>query len=591
MPVQMELLNYTVDVVVGVAGDTGTTPGIMTTGEMLTLAASRIGYDIYTFQTNPAEIKGGQAWYQLRVADGELLSQGNNVNLLLAFDAEGFDKNEKLLVDNGVLVFDADSYQPQPTRPLRQVPVPMTSIARERVRFPLAKNMVGLGAVAALLDMDLDVIRAMIQQKYAAKSEEIVQKNFACVQFGAQYVRDELKLDPVARLKTIGKPERMVLNGNEAISLGAIAAGCRFFAGYPITPASTILEFMMRELPKFGGRVLQMEDEIAALASCIGASVAGVKAMTASSGPGLSLMVELLGLAVMTEVPVVIVDVQRSGPSTGMPTKTEQSDLNLALYGGHGDAPRVVVAPSSVRDAFYTAIRAFNLAEYTQGPCIILSDANLSNRKATVARPDPGEIPVVNRLLAEEGPENGNGRKLFPRYQITMSGISPTAIPGMKGTYFVATGLEHDEYGAPNYTPEVHTAMSHKRFRKLESAYAKFKGDGWVSVYGDPDGADVGVVSWGSTEGVIREAVAQAQAAGLKVAFAHTRVLSPLPEKELGQFIAGVKRVLVPEINFTGQFAQLLQARLGVEPIRLTKVSGTPFTPQEILDGIKDAVR
>lgn len=587
MATAVETAKRTVDLVIGVAGDTAVTPGIMTTGEMLTLAVSRVGYDIYTFQTNPAEIKGGQAWYQLRLSDEQLLSQGNQVDILIAFDEEGFEKNEKLLADGGVLIYDKSTYEPSPSREFTLVGVPMTSIAREEVRFPLAKNMVGLGAAAALIDLDLGVIRRMIEQKYAAKSMEIVEKNFACVELGANYVRKELGLKPIVRLKRLDRPERLVLSGNEAISLGAIAAGCRFFAGYPITPASTILEFMLRELPKFGGVALQMEDEIAALASCIGASVAGQKAMTATSGPGLSLMVELLGLAVMTEVPVVVADIQRSGPSTGMPTKTEQSDLNLALYGGHGDAPRVVVAPSSVRDAFYTAIRAFNLAEYTQGPCILLSDANLANRKATVDRPDPAAVPIVNRLLAQEMDERD--ARPFPRYQITMSGISPTAIPGMKGTYFVATGLEHDEYGAPNYTPEVHTAMSHKRFRKLESAYANRNGDEWVSFYGTRGEADLGIISWGSNEGVIREAVADANAEGYNVAFAHVRVLNPLPEKELRAFLDRVRRVMVVEINFVGQFANLLAGRFKFDPIPLTKVSGTPFTPQEILDGIKDA--
>jgi 2-oxoglutarate ferredoxin oxidoreductase subunit alpha len=576
------------DIVVGVAGDTAHTPGIMTTGEMLTLACARIGYDIYTFQTNPAEIKGGQAWFQVRVADRELLSQGNYVHILLAFDQEGFESNEKLVQDGGLVLYDSDSYEPQPTRPLELVGVPMTRIAREEVRFPLAKNMVGLGAVAALLDVDLEVIRQMIQQKYGAKSQEIVEKNFGCVQLGHQYVREQLKRKPVIRLVAIGKPERLVLNGNEAISLGAIAAGCRFFAGYPITPASTILEFMLRELPKFGGTALQLEDEMAALAACIGASVAGVKAMTASSGPGLSLMVELLGLAAMTEVPVVIADIQRAGPSTGMPTKTEQSDLNMALYAGHGDVPRVVVACSSVRDAFFTTIRAFNLAEYTQGPCILLSDANLASRKATVTRPDLDSVTIVHRLMAPELPERGPGARTFARFQITMSGISPTAIPGMKGTYFVATGLEHDEYGAPNYTPEVHTAMTAKRYRKLDSAYANRNGDTWVAFHGDPE-PEIGIISWGSTEGVIREAIQEAQRLGYKVGCAHTKVLSPFPERELRDFARKVRKVLVPEINFTGQFAQLIAAKLGVEPIRLTKVTGTPFTPQEILNGIKEA--
>jgi 2-oxoglutarate ferredoxin oxidoreductase subunit alpha len=364
--------------------------------------------------------------------------------------------------------------------------------------------------------------------------------------------------------------------------LGAIAAGVRYFGGYPITPATQIMEWLGRHLPAFGGTVMQLEDEIAAIGSVLGASNGGSKAMTSTSGPGLSLMVEMLGLASMAEVPLVVVDVQRAGPSTGMATKTEQGDLNLALYGAHGDAPRVVMAATSVEDSFYTTIHAFNLAERLQVPVILLSDQALITRISSVPKLDPGRIPIENRAAFTP-----NGGGAFSRFRMTESGVSPAAVPGTPGAMFTATGLEHDERGNPNAEPANRTAMMDKRARKM--ARALTRQDELVRWWGDPDGT-VGVLGWGSTEGVIREAVRMAGTAGLHVIALHPRLLQPLPVDHVRRLLRQCRRVLVPENNHSGQFAQYLRSQCfgqwDGEFVQWNKDDGTPFSPEEVYNGI-----
>ena len=371
------------------------------------------------------------------------------------------------------------------------------------------------------------------------------------------------------------------MSGNQAIVAGALAAGCRFFAGYPITPASDILEEMAKRLPPIGGASLQTEDEIAAIASVVGASIGGLKAMTATSGPGFSLMQEMLGLATMAEVPVVVVNSMRAGPSTGMPTKMEQADLNIALYGGHGEAPRIVLAARSVEDSFYQAMHAFYLSETFQMPVILLTDQSLSHRTATLPMPDPQRVPIVQRL--RPAPEEAED---YRRYRLTESGVSPMGVPGFDATPFTATGLEHNEYGAPNYTPAMHTAQLDKRGRKFERAAEALCGLEYplgCHAYGVPEAeAEVGVLAWGSTAGVVREAVEEMAADGYSVAALVPAVINPLPVERIVEFANHLKAVIVPEVNRTGQFAAWVKANTELHLISLTKYGGLPFTPAEI---------
>jgi len=312
----------------------------------------------------------------------------------------------------------------------------------------------------------------------------------------------------------------------------------------------------------------------------IGASYAGTKAMTATSGPGFSLMMELLGLATMVEIPIVVLDAQRAGPSTGMPTKTEQADLMTAIYGGHGEAPRVVLAPANVKDCFYGIIKAFNIAEKYQIPVIMLTDQSLSHRTQTYTKPKVDVLEIVNRLQPQtNGP--------YQRFAFTETGVSPMAIPGNAGTTYVSTGLEHDESGKPNYTPVNHFRMTQKRHKKLE-AIAKEKG--FTRRFGD-EHARVGIISWGSTEGSIEEALGKASKAGFEVKALQLKMVNPLPDQDIREFLADLKHVIVPELNYTGQLAMLLRARYLVPTIQLNKVAGVPFTPEDILLKIEEVYK
>jgi 2-oxoglutarate ferredoxin oxidoreductase subunit alpha len=423
-----------------------------------------------------------------------------------------------------------------------------------------------------------------------------MEKNLLALDITKKYVTEHLSKQDPYRLDTVEKADRIVLNGNQAVVAGALAAGCRYFAGYPITPASDIMEGMAKDLPQYGGTFLQAEDEITALASVLGASYGGVRAMTATSGPGFSLMAELIGLSSMAELPAVIIDAQRAGPSTGMPSKMEQSDLSFALHASHGDTPRIVIAPANVADCYQLMALAFTMAERYQMPVIFLTDQSLTARVESIDHRVFQPVEVKDRL---EPTQNGNPNRRdsasrlsapvtpkhhYARYAYTESGISPISTPGIGSPAYVATGLEHDESGHPNYEPEDHTAMMQKRFRKLASAVADIPP---VERYGDED-ATVGLIGWGSTEGTIQEAVDRARAQGKRIASIHLKVLSPLPDQAIQNFIHSVQKVIVPECNYSGQLANLLGAKYSLQAIRVNKFGGIPFTAGEILRAIEE---
>jgi 2-oxoglutarate ferredoxin oxidoreductase subunit alpha len=548
---------------------------------MLTLALARAGFEIYTFRTYPAEIKGGHANFQVRASGKLLLSYGAAVDVLLAFNEEAYQKHIKDVRPGGVILYDADSFTPSSADSLIFYGIPLTSLATEKVGVKLTKNIVALGVCSQLFDIPFETFEQLLKEKFGRKGEAVVQKNLLALRTGADYSKAQQKRDPIRLGPGPRKTKELVLSGNESFALGAIAAGCRIYAGYPITPATDIMEFLAKELPKLGGCVVQTEDEISAIGVVLGASFAGKKAMTATSGPGFSLMMEMIGLAVAAEIPAVIVDVQRVGPSTGMPTKTEQGDLYQACYGSHGSAPRVVMALTSVEDCFYGALRAFNIAEQFQMPVVVLSDAALGHRKATVPVPDPSKVPVVERRqpTAEE-------LKQYKRYRFTPDHISPMSMPGMEGGGYVAEGLEHDEGGYPAASNhENHLRLTQKRYGKF--AQVENISNDLVRVYGEPH-PEVGVIGWGSTEGVIREAVQMAQDKGYSVGALHPKILYPQPLAKLTDFIKGTKAVIIPEVNYTGQFATLLRKRFAYDFTQLNKCIGLPFTPKEIFDKIEE---
>lgn len=525
------------DIVVRIGGEGG--EGVISCGELLTTALARSNYEVFTFRTYPAEIKGGPAMFQVRSNDEPVLSLGNLADILVTFNEEAFQLHGHTLKPNGLLIYDPAHYQPQGT--FEAYGVPLDEMTLNVVKSKLGKNVVALGAIARVLGLSTNLLDQLIKDRFGKKGDIVVQKNKDALQAGYHFVEQHpfKKQLPQFEAKP-SETKRVVMSGNEALSIGAINAGCRYFGGYPITPASDILEFMERDLPKFGGSVVQTEDEISAIASIVGASYAGKKAMTATAGPGLSLMVEILGLATMAEIPCLIVDAQRGGPSTGLPTKMEQSDLNLAVFGSHGDAPRIVIAPGDVEECLYYIVKAFNLSEKYQLPVIFLTDQSLAHRTQTFHWPDFSKVPVINRVLP-----TADQLKEYRRYQLTDNGVSPMSIPGMEGGCYAATGLEHTERGNPNFTAKMHATMSTKRAKKIEEAS---KESGFTARFGLPK-AKIGIIGWGSTQGALREATELANKEGMSVAHLQVKMVSPLPEAEIKAFLDSVEKVVVAEIN------------------------------------------
>lgn len=561
-----------------VAGESG--EGVISAGEIATLAISDIGYNVFTFESYPAEIKGGHCWFQVRANTDEVLSVGGATDVLCAFNQEGIDKHIDALRPGGVLIYDPGQVDHVPERPeITVYEIPFDTLAKERVGSLKSKNVFAVACFAALYAVPAESVKKTVRKKFKGKNPKVLDSNDEAVDAAYAYIEEiGRKHEETLHVAQQGE-DRMMLNGNQAVALGALVAGLEFYSGYPITPASTILEYLALEMPKRGATCIQSEDEMAALAAVIGASYAGKKAMTATSGPGLSLMQELLGLASTAELPLVIVDAMRGGPSTGLPTKTEQSDLNMMVYGGHGEASRIVLAPTGVKDAFFQTIWAFNLAEKYQVPVILATDHSLANRTENVQLPTLADTPILERRLATAEELAGDYR----RYRFAEGGISPMAVPGMKGGMHVAEGLEHNEYGNPAYTGDNHTRMMEKRLGKIADAW---KYPLALEHFGD-ENPDVLLVAWGSNKGPVKEAVTRLLEGGKKVAYVVPKILCPLPKEGFLDRLQAAPEVLVVETNYTGQLEGLLRKETVRDYHRLNKVMGEPVQWTEVVEKVE----
>lgn len=576
------------DIVIRFAGNSQ--DGIQVIGGFLARLAGRTGCDVMSYMTIPSTISGGPSIFQVRLATARVLSAGDEADILVAFYQHSYKDNIAALRDGGLLIYDSDCVQPDPTeKRYRMLGVPITSRTVDAIGGTArdkGKNMFVLGLVARMLDLDVPKLETMLRAYYGSKGQNVVRNVLGA--FHAGYGCEGAALAGQFRFRVaprgIGRL-RVVTDGNQAIAYGALAAGIRFGAGYPITPWSTIMETLRAELPKYGGIFVQAEDEMAAMAMACGAGYAGYVALTGTSGPGLSLKTEGIGWAVMAEVPVVIVNVQRGGPSTGLPTNVEQSDLNIACFGSHGDAPRIVLAPCSVQDCFYTMLEAVRLAREYSCPVIVLTDQALATRVESWDMPDFSAcVQEIAPVLEPRGPE-------FKPYADTADGIARHAPPGTPikgGRYPVVTGLEHDEYGHPVSRPADHRMMTAKRRRKLQVLASRLPSP---AVFGPAEG-DVLLVSWGSTHGSVCEAVERMQAAGQSVSALTLRHLMPLPAG-LKEIMNRFRRVFVIELNDEGlyghgQLASVLGAALCEPKVRsITKTDGLPFKVREILDAVQ----
>ncbi len=559
-----------------VAGESG--EGVISAGEIATLAISDIGFNVFTFESYPAEIKGGHCWFQVRASNDEVLSSGSTADVLCAFNQEAMDKHLKAVRNGGVVIYDPGQVKEVPERPdVIFYEIAFDDLVKETVGSPKSKNVFAVAACAALYGVPADSVKKTVRKKFKGKNPKILEKNDEAVDAAYAHVATLSRQHEGTLAITEMDDERMLINGDDAVTLGSLVAGLDFYAGYPITPASSILEKLAVEMPKLGRICVQAEDEMSAIAHCLGASYAGKKAMTATSGPGYSLMQELLGLASTAELPVVIVNAMRGGPSTGLPTKTEQSDLNEMVYGSHGEASRIVLAPAGVRDCFYQTVWAFNLAEKYQVPVILATDHSLANRTENITIPTLQDTPIINRKTPTE-----EELKDYRRYRFTEDGVSPMALPGMKGGQHVAEGLEHNEYGNPNYTGENHEAMTKKRLEKIADAW---KYPMAVERFGD-ENPDILIVTWGSTKGPVKEAVYRLLEDGRKVGMIIPKILNPLPREGFLDIIEAAPEVLVVEMNYTGQLEGLLRKQTVRPYHRLNRLHGNPVTWLEVTEKV-----
>jgi 2-oxoglutarate/2-oxoacid ferredoxin oxidoreductase subunit alpha len=561
--------------------------GIESTGEIFAIALNRLGYYLYGYRHFSSRIKGGHTNNKIRVSTAQVRSVSDDLDILVAFDQETIDVNYGELHSKGFIMADSkfNPKKPDDTE-ANMYAVPFTEIATE-LGTSLMKNMVAIGATSAVLDLDIEVFKEVVQEIFGKKGEQVVAKNMEAIKLGYDYMKEKLGTDiqPLHLEKADGK-KRMFMIGNDAIALGALAGGCRFMSAYPITPASDIMEYLIKKLPQVGGAVIQTEDEIAACTMAIGANYGGVRSLTASSGPGLALKMEAIGLSGMTEIPLVIVDTQRGGPSTGLPTKQEQSDLMAMIYGTHGEIPKIVLAPSTVQECFYDTAEAFNLAEEYQCPVIVLSDLQLSLGKQTVEPLELNEVEIRRgKLLTGDLPANENNG-YFKRYEVTEDGVSPRVIPGMKNGIHHVTGVEHAETGKPSESTSNRIAQMDKRFRKIENI--RFNTP--VHKYTPHEEADILIVGFNGTRGAIEEAIGRLENDGMKVNHAQIRLIHPFPSDEVLPLVDSAKKVIVVENNATGQLANIMKMNIGNagKITKHLKYDGNPFLPHEIYSKCKE---
>ncbi|MGD8191307.1 2-oxoacid:acceptor oxidoreductase subunit alpha [Brevibacillus ginsengisoli] len=563
--------------------------GIDSTGEMIAIALNRLGYYLYGYRLFSSRIKGGHTEYKIRVSTKPIGAISDKVDILVAFDQETIDVNLQELHENSLIIADS-KFSPQvpEDRKGNLYTVPFTEIA-DQLGTSLMKNMVALGASTIVLGLQPEVFTEVVTEVFAKKGPSVIAKNMEAISKGAEYFLAQQGGNPSnLQLEPADGKKRMFMIGNEAISLGFIAAGVRFMSAYPITPASEIMEYLSKKLPELGGAVIQTEDEIAAATMAIGGNFAGVRTITATSGPGLSLMTEAIGLAGMTETPLVIVNTQRGGPSTGLPTKQEQSDVNAMIYGTHGEIPKVVLAPGTAEEAFYDAIEACNIAEEYQVPVILATDLQLSLGKQTVEPLDFNRIQIRRgKLVMEDQEEQANG--LFKRYAFTEDGVSPRVIPGVKNGIHHVTGVEHSETGRPSEQTANRKKMMDKRLNKLSS----LRIPNAILVDAKQETPDVLFVSMGSTRGAVHEAAEQLEQEGMKFNHVHVRQLCPFPVQDILPYVQQAKRIVVVENNATAQLADQLKLYTGnAEKIAsVLKYDGNPFLPSIIYQETKELMK
>ncbi len=565
-----------------IAGSGGA--GVVTAGSLLLDAAAQAGWYALMSRSSGPQIRGGEAAAMLRFATEPIMSHDDNYHLLMAIDWENITRfaAEIPLAANSLIVGDpAHGSAPEgllSAKP-REFGLAMSEIAGgiENGR----PNMVALGAIAAMIGLPPEAMQEVVEKALKRKGQAAIEASMAAFHAGVAAATD---IPEIPKLPTVSSSvqARWSITGNEATGLGVIRGGVRFVAAYPITPATEVLEWLAPSLAKVGGVLVQAEDELASINQIIGASYGGVPAMTATSGPGLSLMIESLGLAVAAEVPLVVVDVMRVGPSTGIATKSEQSDLNIAVYGLHGDAPHIVLAANSVSDCLFTSQWAVHLAEAMQTPTLVLTDQALGQSRAIIPR--PAELAFIGQRETAKVAVEG---ERYKRYAVTASGVSPMAIPGTPGLTHTADGLEHNEFGTPSSQASDHQAQMDKRLRKI----TQFNyGDHWAEITDADNGpGDIAIITWGSSTGPARESLQRFSDSGGKARLISIRLIAPVQPEKMAAALEGISRAVVVEQSHSGQFYRMLRAfyDLPKETLAMHQAGPLGFGPARILEQLK----
>ncbi|HYA70902.1 MAG TPA: 2-oxoacid:acceptor oxidoreductase subunit alpha [Thermoplasmata archaeon] len=570
----------------GQAGD-----GIASIGESIARSFSRMGLHIFGLNAYQSVIRGGHVWFHARASEKKVHSPGDTADILYALDRQTVDVHAPILHPGGTIVFDPEKFPLTPAdvpSGLQILPVPTLEFARKYTSQSILQNAAGLGATAYLAGIPLEVAQKVLADSFGRKAGDVVTWNTGACADGYRFAEQQGTTHPKA--VTVHGPPKLLMTGNQAIGLGAAAAGLKFLVQYPMTPATSIMHWLAAHSRALGIVVKQSEDELASINMAIGASYAGVRTMTASSGGGFALMTEGLGMAGMAEVPVVVVDAARAGPSTGLPTKTEQGDLNLLMGAGQGEWPRAVLAPSNPVEAYELTLRAFDLAERYQTPILLLTDFHLAEAMEGVDRSEINLDVSIPSLFTVE--PNGHD---YRRYEDTGSGVSPRAFPGQPGLNHIALSDEHDEWGHDISDirvgiPEsvaIREKMMEKRMRKLKGL-AK---DSPPPLLEGPADAPLTFVAWGSTVGAVRDAMSLLEEKGKATNLLRFPTLYPLDPHVIQTFFARAHKTLLVEGNYSGQFGHLLRAEAGIElPHKFLKYDGEPFYPHQIVERAEEVL-
>ena len=576
----------TTQLTIGIGGAAG--DGLDKTGDTIAKTCSRLGLYLSAYNSYQSVIRGGHIWLRVRISEQKVYSHGDHLNLLIALNQDTLERHAREVAAGGAIIYNSDKLTCDSALPGDQVltvPLPVTELTNAFGKLPpVMQNTVAMGAMLYLLNLDFAMAAEVLADTFRHKGEAVIEQNVQVARAGFEYAKTNAV--PLGYDWNFTRTRRPFLTGNEAFAIGAIAGGCKFYSAYPMTPASSILHWMANHGAKCGVVVKQCEDELAVVNVAIGAGHAGVRAMCGTSGGGFALMTEAIGQAGMIESPVVIIEVQRGGPSTGIPTKTEQADLNQVYGASQGDYPRVIIAPTDTTDCYYTAVEAHNLAEKYQLPVTIISDLLLSEHPETIeADALRFDVPIERGDIVSQWPEE---KGVFKRYAFTRSGISPRALPGTAGTVYVAATDDHDEEGvviSDVFTsPPVRRKIQEKRMHKMKAVLADLAPP---AMEGATD-AEVTLIGWGSTRGVIHEAISLLDEAGVRANHLQIKYLYPFHADVVADLLRGSKRTICIECNYTGQFARHLRAETGftVDDLIL-KYDGEPFEPYHIVEQVQ----